>query len=130
MRPVYRMQCGCMQRAHQRAANNHKEQTKPDTSMPDYTTNTLCSQLIWTGFPAVIFHQRTFTALTTSPEPPLPKMLHALSVLHHAYPLPLHPRTNILSIAKRGTSLRGDRTLQTESNRRVSVLVPHTHRIL
>lgn len=70
MRPVYRTQCGCMQRAHQRAANNHKEQTKPDTFMPGYTTNTLCSQLIWTGFSAVIFHQKTLTALTSSPELP------------------------------------------------------------
>ncbi len=78
------------------------------------------------AFFAVIFHQRTFTALTTSPEPP--KMLHMLLKLHHAYPLPLHPRTNIPSIAKRGISLRGDRALQ--SNRRVSVLVPHTNRVL
>ncbi|KAF0038676.1 hypothetical protein F2P81_009160 [Scophthalmus maximus] len=43
MRPVYRTRRGCTQRAHQRAADNHGEQTKPDTFMPGYTQQTHCA---------------------------------------------------------------------------------------
>lgn len=62
MRPVYRMQCGCMPCAHQRAANNHKEQTKPDTSCQT-TQQTHCapsSSGLAFFFFAGIFHQSTF----------------------------------------------------------------------
>lgn len=70
MKPAYHMQCGCMQWVHQHAAPNHKEQTKPDTSMPDvHNTHTLCSLAL------PVFHQRVCTALTTSHGPAIEQHL-------------------------------------------------------
>lgn len=64
------MQCGCMPCAHQRAANNHKEQTKPDTSCQT-TQQTHCAPSS-SGLAFLLGYSTKvlFTALTTSPEPP------------------------------------------------------------
>lgn len=66
MKPVYSMQCGCMQRAHQCTAKNHKEHTQPDTSTPDCTANTLCClvSLRWWSLKRFVF-----SALVTYPDP-------------------------------------------------------------
>ena len=132
MRPVYRMQCGCMPCAHQRAANNHKEQTKPDTSCQT-TQQTHCapsSSGLAFFFFAGIFHQSTFYCfnnLTWVPPFDRCPLLSSISDNHLDQPstsIALVHRADINIVAKRATSSRGERTYRV-----VFILVPCANRI-
>lgn len=76
MKPVYHMRCGCMQHAHQRAAQPQRANKTRHIHTRLHNKHTLLP-----GFSVVVLYQRTFTALTTSPDTP-PKKKLPLFMLH------------------------------------------------